>query len=152
MRTDEASRTAQFMALFRASETARARDGLVDDPLASALLPSGLGVIARLYGFRPLAAVLNRYIDRRWPGARTSGIARTRLIDDWIERSLDGIRQVVLLGAGFDTRAWRLRSVARVQVFEVDHPNTAALKRERLQAAGVDIARVKFVAVDFEKD
>jgi methyltransferase (TIGR00027 family) len=152
MRTDEASRTAQFMALFRASETARARDGLVDDPLASALLPSGLGVIARLYGFRPVAAVLNRYIDRRWPGARTSGIARTWLIDDWIERSLDGIRQVVLLGAGFDTRAWRLRSLARVQVFEVDHPNTAALKRERLQAAGADIARVKFVAVDFEKD
>ena len=152
MRTDEASRTAQFMALFRASETARGESRLVDDPLASALLPSGLGMVARLYGFRPVAALLNRYIDRRWPGARTSGIARTRLIDDWIEQSLDGITQVVMLGAGFDTRAWRLRSLAQRQVFEVDHPNTAALKRERLQAAGADLSRVKFVAVDFETD
>jgi methyltransferase (TIGR00027 family) len=153
MRIGEPSRTAEFMAVFRASENAKA-DGkrLIVDPLAAALLPADLQFVAKLFGFRPLAALLNAYIDRRWPGARTSGIARTRLIDDWIEQSLDGIDQVVLLGAGFDTRAWRLRSLASVRVFEVDHPSTATVKRERLRFTDVDLARIRFVTVDFEKD
>jgi methyltransferase (TIGR00027 family) len=153
MRIGEPSRTAEFMAVFRASEHAKA-DGkrLIDDPLAAALLPADLRLLAKLFGFRPLAALLNAYVDRRSPGARTSGIARTRLIDDWIEQSLGGIDQVVLLGAGFDTRAWRLRSLVSVKVFEVDHPNTAVVKRERLRSADVDLARVRFVAVDFEND
>jgi O-methyltransferase involved in polyketide biosynthesis len=38
----------------------------------------------------------------------------------------------VLLGAGFDTRAWRLAALDGVRVFEVDHPATAKVKRERL--------------------
>jgi methyltransferase (TIGR00027 family) len=153
MRVGEASRTAEFMAVFRASEHAKT-DGerLIVDPLAAALLPAKLRLVAKLFGFRPLAAILNAYIDRRWPGARTSGIARTRLIDDWIEQSPDGIDQVVLLGAGFDTRAWRLRSLSSIKVFEVDHPSTAAVKRERLRFTDADLAGVTFVAVDFEKD
>ena len=64
---------------------------------------------AKLFALRPVAAMLDRYIDLRSPGARTSGIARTRLIDDWIEQSGGEVDQLVLLGAGFDTRAWRLR-------------------------------------------
>jgi methyltransferase (TIGR00027 family) len=152
MRTGEASQTAEFMAVFRASETARRGGRVLVDPLAASLLPGKLGLVARAYGCPPLATLLDGYIDMRWPGARTSGIARTRLIDDWIEQSLDGIDQVVLLGAGFDTRAWRLRALAQVQVFEVDHPDTAALKRERLRAAGIDFGTVKFVAVDFDRD
>jgi methyltransferase (TIGR00027 family) len=96
--------------------------------------------------------MLTRYIDRQWPGARTSGIARTRLIDDWIGESVGQAEQVVLLGAGFDTRAWRLAALDAVKVFEVDHPATAKVKRERLQAAGADLNRVTFVAVDFEND
>ena len=153
MRVGEPSRTAEFMAVFRASESARA-DGerLIVDPLAAALLPAKLRYIARLFGFRPLAAILNAYIDRRSPGARTSGIARTRLIDDWIEQSPGGIDQVVLLGAGFDTRAWRLRSLASVKVFEVDHPDTASVKQARLRFTNADLSRVRFVPVDFEKD
>jgi methyltransferase (TIGR00027 family) len=153
MRVGEPSQTAEFMAVFRASESARA-DGerLIVDPLAAALLPAKLRCVARLFGFRPLAAILNTYIDRRSPGARTSGIARTRLIDDWIEQSLGGIDQVVLLGAGFDTRAWRLRSLATVKVFEVDHPDTASVKQARLRFTNADLARVRFVPVDFEKD
>ena len=109
MRHHEASRTAEFMAVFRASEHAKApASRAFADPLAAALLPGELRLAARLFGLRPAAALLNGYIDRRWPGARTSGIARTKLIDDWIGQAADGIDQVVLLGAGFDTRAWRL--------------------------------------------
>jgi methyltransferase (TIGR00027 family) len=57
------------------------------------------------------------------PGGRTSGIARTRLIDDWITVAVrDRARQVAILGAGFDSRAWRLSALAGIPVFEVDHP------------------------------
>jgi methyltransferase (TIGR00027 family) len=153
MRNHESSRTAEFMAVFRASEHAKAPTSRAfADPLAAALLPGELRLAARLFGLRPAAALLNAYVDRRWPGARTSGIARTKLIDDWIEQAAGGIDQVVLLGAGFDTRAWRLNALASARIFEVDHPNTAAVKQERLRSAHADLKKVTFVKVDFETD
>jgi methyltransferase (TIGR00027 family) len=92
-------------------------------------------------------------IDWRWPGARPSGVARTRLIDDALAGALrDGVHQVALLGAGFDCRAHRLSGLARARVFEVDHPQTLAVKREQLrQRLGVLPERVAFVAVDFDR-
>jgi methyltransferase (TIGR00027 family) len=153
MRGHEVSRTAEFMAVFRASEHGRAESSRAfADPLAAALLPGELRLAAGLFKVRPTAALLNAYIDRRWPGARTSGIARTRLIDDWIGQAAGEIDQVVLLGAGFDTRAWRLDAIASARIFEVDHPNTAAVKQARLRSAHADLRKVTFVNVDFEKD
>ena len=71
MRSQEVSRTAEFMAVFRASEHARAPNARAfADPLAAALLPGELRLAARLFRLRPAAALLNNYIDRRWPGAR----------------------------------------------------------------------------------
>jgi methyltransferase (TIGR00027 family) len=153
MRSHEVSRTAEFMAVFRASEHAKAAGARAfADPLAASLLPSELRLAASLFKLPSAAALLNAYIDRRWPGARTSGIARTRLIDDWIGQAAGEIDQVVLLGAGFDTRAWRLDALASATIFEVDHPNTAAVKQARLRLADVDLRKVTFVKVDFEKD
>ena len=80
------SRTAEYMAMFRASEHAKGTGRRIfSDPFAAALLPESLRLPAKLFALRPVAAMLDRYIDLRSPGARTSGIARTRLIDDWIE-------------------------------------------------------------------
>jgi methyltransferase (TIGR00027 family) len=153
MRDHQASRTAEFMAVFRASEHARASTSRAfADPLAAALLPGELRLAARLFKLPPAAALLNGWIDRRWPGARTSGIARTKLIDDWIGQAAGEIDQVMLLGAGFDTRAWRLNALASARIFEVDHPNTAAVKQQRLRAAHADLKKVTFVKVDFEID
>ena len=93
------SRTAEYMAMFRASEHAKGAGRRVfADPLAVALLPGSLRLSARLLAVRPVGDMLTRYIDRQWPGARTSGIARTRLIDDWIGESIGQAEQVVLLG------------------------------------------------------
>jgi methyltransferase (TIGR00027 family) len=153
MRSQEVSRTAEFMAVFRAYEHAKAPTSRAfADPLAAALLPSELRLAAKLFGLRPAAALLNNYIDRRWPGARTSGIARTKLIDDWIVQAAAEIDQVVLLGAGFDTRAWRLDALAAARIFEVDHPNTARVKQARLRSARADLRKVTFVKIDFEVD
>jgi methyltransferase (TIGR00027 family) len=132
-----ASRTAAYMALFRALETRR-RAGLFKDPYAERFLPGRLRAAARLPG----AA---RFIDSRWPGARTSAVARTRAIDDLVTDAVTaGARQVVLLGAGYDTRALRMPELAEVEVFELDRPALLAAKGEALEADGVHR-----VAIDF---
>jgi methyltransferase (TIGR00027 family) len=152
MHTTEPSRTAEFMAFFRALETARPASGrLFDDPLAIRFLrPSlrGAALSARVPG---IGWALTHYIDRRWPGARSSGVARTRFIDDALDTALaGGFDQVVLLGAGFDSRAYRLPAASRVRVFEVDHPNTSRTKQQHIRALlGRMPAHVTFAAIDF---
>ena len=61
-------------------------------------------------------------------------------------------RQIVVLGAGFDSRAWRLPGLAGLSIFEVDHPATAAEKSARIQALGADLSRVVSVSLDFDRD
>jgi methyltransferase (TIGR00027 family) len=61
-------------------------------------------------------------------------------------------RQVVVLGAGLDTRAWRLDALRGVRVFEVDHPATQAYKREKAANLAPPLAELTFVPVDFTRD
>jgi methyltransferase (TIGR00027 family) len=97
----------------------------------------------------PLAhSLIVGLIDRRWPGPRLSGVVRTRVIDDFVTAAMqDGATQLVLLGAGYDTRATRLPAAASSTVFEVDHPVTQARKRAVL---GRVSERVRYVPLDFE--
>jgi methyltransferase (TIGR00027 family) len=94
-----------------------------------------------------------RLVDARTPGARTSGIARTRYIDDALRAALDdGVEQVVVLGAGFDCRAHRTPGIDRVRVFEVDHPDTQAAKRRCLSPVLTSGPNpVIYVATDFNQ-
>src|SRR5262249_38465231 len=63
--------------------------------------------------------------DGHWAGPRTTVAVRTKYIDDALEDALRrGIEQVVILGAGFDARAYRIPRIERTRVFEVDHPAT----------------------------
>ncbi len=78
---------------------------------------------------------------------------RTKTIDAAVCAAVAaGTRQVVILGAGFDGRAWRMNELAGVRVFEVDHPATQAEKRQNLDALPPSIGLVSFVPVDFERD
>jgi methyltransferase (TIGR00027 family) len=101
-----------------------------------------------------LGAAIARYADRRAPGARTSAIARTRLIDDIVSEALsEGMRQVVILGAGFDCRIYRLSGMSLVTAFEVDHPATVAAKRLRLSGLIAQLPpHVHFVEIDFSRE
>lgn len=153
MQPERFSKTAQFMALFRALETTRpARRRLFGDPFAAGFLDPPLRRLVR-WSANPAAGwLVCAFIDRFWPGARTSGVARTRLIDDWVgEAVATGARQVVLLGAGFDSRAWRLPALEGVRIFEIDHPATAAEKRARMASVGADPSRVTAVALDLDR-
>lgn len=143
------------MALFRAVEDARpTASRLFSDPFAKGFLTGGLRVVAAASRMPLLRPLIPRLIDRRAPGPRISALVRTRLIDDALTQALaDGTRQVVILGAGYDSRAFRLEIDSAVRVFEVDHPATQAVKRARLERVPVaDRGRVTFVPTDFTRD
>src|SRR2546428_10684132 len=72
------SRTAEYMALFRALESRG--DGLFDDPLARAFLSPGLRAAVCAARVPFLGAAGPAFIDRRWPGAREAGVARARVL------------------------------------------------------------------------
>jgi methyltransferase (TIGR00027 family) len=83
------------------------------------------------------------------------GGARQTLYDSVVEQYLPEITQFVILGAGFDTRALRLKGMpkyASIRSFEIDTPPTLAYKREKLAKAGIDSSGVTYVPADFEKD
>jgi methyltransferase (TIGR00027 family) len=74
---------------------------------------------------------------------------RTRFFDEAVVRALGvGVRQIVILGAGYDARALRFRTPG-VRFFEVDHPATQADKRDRLEHVGAALDGITFVAADF---
>lgn len=142
------------MAFFRALESARpASARLFSDPFAACVLPFPARAAVSLARAPLLNFAITAAVDHRWPGARTSGIARTRLIDDWVTAAVEGgARQVAILGAGFDSRAWRLPALARTRVFELDHPATSQEKHRRLVAAGFDPSRIVQCAIDFDRE
>lgn len=152
MKRFQPSRTAGYMAFFRALESARpAHVRLFNDPFAPQFVPPYLRRAAWLSRFPVLAGLVNRYVDLRLPGARTSAIARTKLIDDAMRDALaHGISQVVILGAGFDCRAYRLPQLSKTTIFEVDHPATLATKLNCLrQVLSKTPDNVRYVEIDF---
>jgi methyltransferase (TIGR00027 family) len=80
-------------------------------------------------------------------------LARERYIHDLMVREISsGIQQLVILGAGFDTRAYRIAELGDIPVFEVDHPVTQAGKRAALEKVDAKLpAKHTFVSVDFDK-
>lgn len=141
------------MAFFRALESSRAADQqLFADPFAQGFISGGLSSAVRLAQRRWLAGVVEWCADWRLPGARTSGIARTRLIDDMVSGlASEGCRQVVILGAGFDCRALRLAYLENKTVFEVDHPATLRRKVRVLKEIKATVKNVRYVEIDFNR-
>lgn len=78
---------------------------------------------------------------------------RTAAIDAAVGSAINGgATQLVILGAGYDGRAWRMTELAGVHVFEVDHPVTQSEKRAHLSELPRAIAEISFVSIDFEHE
>ena len=103
----------------------------------------------RLTGYVPR---IYRYPYKGVPPMKHQPAARTTFYDAALKRHIARIEQLVILGAGFDTRAYRLPAGTRVRCFEVDTSKTQAFKREMLKKAGVDTTRVTYVPADFLKE
>jgi methyltransferase (TIGR00027 family) len=146
-----AKSTASGIAALRAAG-ALEKDPLVRNPdyLAASLLSLGLQVLTR---FHPLVRLIIRRINRTLLGGYYFHIARTKHIDAVLQRcAADGIKQLVIMGAEFDTRAFRFREVLKdVKVFELDYPATQVLKKRRLSRLEKDtLDNVCYIPIDFK--
>ena len=151
----QSSRTAEYVALFRALETQQPVERrLFADPLASAFLTGPVAAVAALARIPGIGAVVPLVLDRRVPGPRLSAVARTKVLDEAVEAALsEGIEQLVILGAGYDSRAYRLAGAGRIRVFEVDHPDTQVVKKRIVgNILGGLPSHVRFVPVDFDHE
>jgi methyltransferase, putative, TIGR00027 family len=128
--TSEHSRTAEGMALLRAIEQFRHEsDRILDDPHAADFLHHP---VAKSIGkSRLLASLYSLWFSQFAPGAQATLVTRARLADDLAsELAQRGLKQIVILGAGFDLMAARRRyELQDVAIFEMDHPATQAIKR-----------------------
>ncbi|WP_426977531.1 class I SAM-dependent methyltransferase [Pseudarthrobacter sp. O4] len=93
-----------------------------------------------------------RYPYEGVPPMRHQQTARTSFYDAALHRHLPGIEQLVILGAGFDTRAYRLPPEANVRCFEIDQPRTQAFKLRMLRDAGLAAHLATYVAADFQAE
>lgn len=117
---------------------------LVHDPWAAKLLPAPTRFIAAATRWSPVRRALRSATDRRIDGGWASFLCRKRYIDDQLRAAIaKGVESVVILGAGYDTRAYRLPELADIPVCEVDLPRIDDLA-DRLQRNGFSTERPTF--------
>jgi methyltransferase (TIGR00027 family) len=136
------SLTALGAAAYRAAHQVLDAGDIFRDPMALAILGPEAEVMVARISAGPGSGRLRNFMA-----------ARSRYAEDCFAAAVArGVRQIVVLGAGFDTFALRNpHAHLGVQVFEVDHPATQAWKRQRLAELGLAPPRpIAFVAVDFE--
>jgi methyltransferase (TIGR00027 family) len=140
--------TAVGVALMRALEAdVPTGQRLLDDPISGRLLTGWPGLVAR---HRAARVTLGRLAELAMPGLRGTAVCRTRVVDDLCRSALaDGAVQVVIVGAGLDTRPYRLPELIGVPVWEVDLASTQAMKRAGLaRALGSAPANVRYLTAD----
>jgi methyltransferase (TIGR00027 family) len=144
-------KTALGVAMVRAEES-RSDDCLFNDPYAQAFLDAAPGAFAA----EEQAAFGDDSDMGTWGAVFwTHAIIRTRFFDDYLVHATTahGIRQVVILAAGLDTRAFRLAWPAGVHLFELDLPEVLAFKESVLAEHGARAACERtLVAIDLRQD
>jgi len=137
MRSGWASWTAQYVALTRAVLN---RKGVIQDEYAEQMLRMGMRKTVPVFAWRPLRTLTESPFF-------ASLAARIAFFDHAVTSALDAdIQQVAIVGAGYDSRAWRLAR-AGARFFEIDHPATQQDKERRAPAGGPT-----YVAVDLKAD
>ncbi|MCL4560568.1 MAG: SAM-dependent methyltransferase [Chloroflexi bacterium] len=123
---------------------------LFDDPIAKELVGGTIRVLMQVSGMRNYTL---KQTDGILPGIYGVQICRTRYIDDVVETSMSqGIDQVVILGAGLDTRPYRLPGIERVKAFEVDLPSVQETKKKKVEKyLGRLPQQVTYIPLDFDK-
>ncbi|MDD2421034.1 MAG: class I SAM-dependent methyltransferase [Heliobacteriaceae bacterium] len=168
MEEKRASFTATLMAYYRAYHAMHETPKIFDDFLACHLFTederlffeNACSQTPRLHDPERAASLPDRAAAIAWtlqtitPGPSMT-LSRSRYSEDSLENAVgQGVKQYVILGAGFDTFALRRpEMLEKLQVFEVDHPLTQAFKRQRIAKAGwKPPAQLHFVPVDFEQE
>lgn len=161
----DASRTALATSLMRALHSRHDPAPLLEDHWGDRLVPDTVrtALCQRVLGSMPPSArakaaaapaeILAQSL--RSNAAYADVITRARYAEDALKAAVErGVTQYVIIGAGFDSFAYR-RPIwaAELKVYEIDHPATQEMKRQRLAACGVDAAvSVEFIAADLSAE
>jgi methyltransferase (TIGR00027 family) len=151
MQEGRASQTAVMVTTARAVAHLEGNVPGFSDPTALVLLPEEAR--ARVEWFRAETAPANtrdRFSREFMKGRAQMMAVRTVAIDEEVRAA--AAPQVVILGAGFDGRAWRMPELAGAIVFEVDHPDTQRDKVARAAALPRVAREIRFVPVDFTRE
>jgi methyltransferase (TIGR00027 family) len=142
MQSGKPSRTAWAAAAHRAAHQVLEQGRIFADPLALRILGEDANTVARRAEERPSGRMMRIFIA-----------VRTRFAEDALAAAVErGVCQLVVLGAGLDTYAYRGPLRDRLHIFEVDHPATQAWKRQRLEDAAIPLpSSLTFAPIDFER-
>jgi methyltransferase (TIGR00027 family) len=143
MQSGQPSRTALGAATHRAVHQLLDRGFIFSDPIAVRILGIDPGSIDREAESEPARRRLRMFIA-----------VRARFAEDALTNAVArGVGQLVVLGAGLDTYAYRGSFGERLRIFEVDHPATQAWKRGRLIEAAIPVPdALTFVPADLERE
>ncbi len=149
MKKEKPSLSAAGVAGFRAIEAEKPEaDRMFYDPYARVFVPGGI--------MWPLSKwiIQSGLYERMAPGAAAFILLRERFVDDTLEALLaEGLEQVVILGAGYDTRAYRIAGMEKTRVFEVDESATQNRKTALLRKIVDPVPGfVTFVSVNFNTE
>ena len=153
MKTKRTSKMAEMIALHRVAESMMPEgQRLCYDPYAIHFVDPETMEFARRNPEK--TKEMREHYERLFPGLGNSIRARVRYFDDFVKSSIeDGLEQLVILGAGYDTRAFRIDGLDKITVFEVDHPATQKVKVEKVRKIFGQLPQhVAYVPVDFESE
>ena len=153
MEEGKPSFTAEINAVIKTIENEKPEsERLCYDPFARGFVGTTNRVIGMVPPLRKLALW---YLERKHPFILDCIPARTRYIDEYVNKCInEGLQQLIILGAGYDTRAYRIeRLKGNVTVFEVDHPATQKRKIEKVKKMLDPLpSNVVYVPIDFNKE
>lgn len=149
----DTSSTAEEIAFHRVIESSKAQEERIcyDAYAIHFIGPELLKFSEAIACNHPEAKARLQEMYRLFPGTQNSIIARVRYFDDYFRNSIaEGIEQVVILGAGYDTRAYRIDELKeKVKVFEVDYHNTQKVKMKKIREIfGSLPSHISYVDVD----
>jgi methyltransferase (TIGR00027 family) len=152
-KTGPGCKTAEGVAIHRFVESQRPEgERICYDPYAVHFLSQEL-LEFRARNPEKVKAIQEQY-ERFFPGLGNSIRAKSRYFDDFVTKSIDeGAEQLVILGAGYDSRAYRIDGLKKIVTFEVDHPATQALKTEKVKKIFGSLPdHVVYVPADLGRD
>lgn len=143
MQTGQPSLTALGAARLRAAHQVLDHASILADPLAVRILGEDISV-----------SLDHARAHTAGPRLRWFIAARSRIVEDALNVAVNaGVTQLVVLGAGLDTLAYRTPLAGHLWMFEVDHPATQQRKRRMLADAAIDEpGTLRFVSIDFERE
>ena len=151
-RSKSSSTTAVLVATIRAVHLRFHETQIFKDDYALQMLPPFWHAVA---SYRFMKWLVGDVILGVYRPVYPAVVLRARYTEDQLLAAMEqGVNQYVILGAGFDSFALRHKDLAdKLQVFEVDHPATQEVKRQRILKANEDLpSNLTFVPVDFEND